>query len=52
MLHHDGCVAAAAGRRQPLERTAAEVAAFLAKKGLAGIVHAGSVVTETNKIVW
>ncbi len=52
LLHHDDCAAAALGRRQPLEQSAAELAAYVAAQGLGCPVYTGQMVTATNEVVW
>jgi len=51
-LHHDDCGAAAAGRRQPLEQTIAEIAGYVAGEHLDCSVYAGEILTNTNEVTW
>ncbi len=52
ILHHDDCAADLAGRRVPLERSVAELAAHLSREGLTCPVYAGSIRTATGAISW
>jgi hypothetical protein len=52
VLHHDDCLAAAAGLRAPLETTLQQVRAALGTAGIACPLLSGSIRTETSAVVW
>ncbi|HEY7270779.1 MAG TPA: hypothetical protein VH951_13220 [Dehalococcoidia bacterium] len=52
VLHHDSCVAAAAGLRQDLAAAAKALQEALAKAGFDTAVLTGSIVTENSTILW
>ena len=52
LLHHDDCGAAAAGRRMPLEASAAELAAYISRVHLTCPSYTGSIRTQTYEVVW
>lgn len=52
VLHHDDCVAAAAGLRAPLEVSVGEMASALAKQNIVCRVLTGNIRTEQNHLLW
>jgi len=52
VLHHDDCVAAQAGRRQPLAQTALEIESFLRSQSVACPVLSGTLRTEDSTLIW
>ena len=52
VLHHDDCLAAAAGMRTPLERTAAALRTLLAERQVRCPVLTGDILTETSALTW
>lgn len=52
VLHHDDCLAATAGLRQPLEASLKALEAELARAGFQCPIFSGSIVTESSTVVW
>jgi hypothetical protein len=52
ILHHDDCAADLAGRRLPLERSVADLSAYLSREGLTCPVYTGTIQTATGAVSW
>jgi hypothetical protein len=52
VLHHDDCLAAQAGLRQPLDRVATQLRTLLVEHALNIPVHTGDILTETSAVSW
>lgn len=52
VLHHDDCRADRVGRRTPLDKTVAQVEAFLRQRGVSCSLSWGNIITANNHIVW
>jgi hypothetical protein len=52
VLHHDDCRAARVGLRRPLEETIAQMADFLAERGIACPIASGNIYTANNHVIW
>ncbi len=52
VLHHDDCRAAKAGRRVPLDKTVAQVEAFLRQRGVSCSLAWGNIISANNHILW
>jgi hypothetical protein len=52
VLHHDDCRAAGVGLRRPLEETMAQMAEFLAKRGISCPIVSGNTYTANNHVIW
>jgi len=52
VLHHDDCLAAAAGMRQAMAPTAKALEEALREAGFRCPVLTGTIITETSTIVW
>lgn len=52
ILHHDDCAAALASRRIPLERSLADLGAYLASQRLTCPVYTGNIRTATGDVTW
>jgi hypothetical protein len=52
VLHHDDCRAASVGLRRPLDETLAQMADYLATRGIACPLVSGNIQTANNHVTW
>jgi hypothetical protein len=51
-LHHDDCLAAKAGLRQPIDDTIAQMGRYLAERQVLCAISSGHIYTNNNYILW